>query len=237
MSIRAAARAPRRRRPRPARVPRSRSTSARSARAVPRRTRARAVCACSECRCRRAVPGRRRVELEEHVRGLVPRATRDRASVGNCVPQPFAHVARHVVSAVRSDPGVSTDRRGAFAREVARADDRRSKRFEPLIQRHGGPVPVVRGWQLLAAKSRVGDGLEPAHAGDRVVAGAVGIRACLPGRRSRASGRIDECRDCGQPVRRLPLRTADRAKARPVRNHRASMNSLNSRFVTSKRSI
>ena len=149
----------------------------------------------------RAVPGRRHVELEEHVRGLVPRATRDRASVGNCVPQPFAHVARHVVSAVRSDPGVSTDRRGAFAREVARADDRRSKRFEPLIQRHGGPVPVVRGWQLLAAISRVGDGLEPAHAGDRVVAGAVGVRACLPGRRSWASGRIDECRDCGHPVR------------------------------------
>ena len=146
------------------------------------------------------IAGQSRIRLLILIVRLVPRTAQDVPAVPHGIGAPFLDVARHVERAVRADAQVLAGTRRALAAEVAPLQDRR-------VDAHpGGQPPVVHGRQRLAGKLRVRRGLVPADAADRPVVLALRIRAELPGRGARASGRVAEFRDGLLPRDRAAVR-------------------------------
>src|SRR6185436_5235612 len=110
------------------------------------------------------------VRYDEHVARVAPCAAENpMSSARRFVPDPFADVARHVVSAGMPDGARAADRCWPLPAEVAQWDDRRRERRSDFDGRQCRASPVKYRGEGLRFRSAVRDRFIPADAAHRIV--------------------------------------------------------------------
>src|SRR5204863_3707193 len=106
------------------------------------------------------------VPLRKHVGWLIPGAAQDVTLVrGQLVPTPFLHVAGHVIRAKGADALVGAGGRWTFLVEITGRDDLVRCRMANSARQD----PVRNRRQALTGEFRIGGGLVPTDAADRVI--------------------------------------------------------------------